>query len=98
MTSAEKSGSDDDPLGKLTDYLDRLGVHLPGWAITIVVALLALGVVASLLKPVKPVVLRLWTMAKWVVRRRVAAESRRQRRRRMFAAHVDNELRRLELQ
>ncbi|MBC6450136.1 NACHT domain-containing protein [Actinokineospora xionganensis] len=95
---AVESASGDSPLKLINDYLAVLGWRLPAAFIAVLAGLLLLGVVLTIIKPLAPLVRQCWIFTTWIARRRVSAERRRQRRRRMFATHVDDQLRHLELQ
>ncbi|WP_258951398.1 NACHT domain-containing protein [Lentzea californiensis] len=64
----------------------------------IFVVLLLGGIVVTAIRAVTPAFYEFWNLVKWVAGRRLSAERRRRRKRQMFALHVDNQLRHLELQ
>jgi NACHT domain len=86
------------PLTDLEGLLTRLGVHPPGWLITVVLVLLIAAVARVVLAPLASVLRYGWTLVRWLAGRRYSTERRRQRRRSKLSTHLDNQLVALELQ
>ncbi|MFE2757849.1 NACHT domain-containing protein [Actinosynnema sp. NPDC059335] len=86
------------PFDDFRKYLEPLGVEAPEWLLKALLAVLALGVVVTAVKTVTPVLHESWNVVRWLVGGRLADERRRRRRRQLFAQHLDDRLRHLELQ
>jgi hypothetical protein len=93
-----RPGESDDVFTDLQEYLAFLGIEPPAWALTAVVALLAVGVLIAAVKSVLPLAHEAWRVVGWVLGRRLGDERRRRRKRQLFAQHLDDQLRHLELQ
>lgn len=91
-------GGKGDPLTDAKKYWDYLTDPNTGWPVKIFVGLLVAGLVVTAGRAVTPFLHELWNFLKWLAGRRLSSERRRRRKRRMFAEHVDNQLRHLELQ
>jgi hypothetical protein len=92
------SGTDANPVAVVTDFAHRIGVHLPGWVLTVVAGLVALAALLSLVRPMVPGLKWLARNIRWLCQRPRGGPARRRRTRRRFAEHLANELRQLALQ
>jgi hypothetical protein len=88
----------DDPFERIKKYLGELNIHPTGWVLTVFIFLILATIFVGLMKPLVPVLRYGWIITKWMAKRRLSAERRNQRKRRMFAKHLNNQLLQLELQ
>src|SRR5690349_19098125 len=95
---AQDPGGKDDQVANIKKYWDYLTDPGTSWPVKIFVGVLAAGLVITMGRAVTPVFHESWNFLKWLAGRRLSTERRRRRKRRMFAEHVDNQLRHLELQ
>ncbi|WP_394617159.1 NACHT domain-containing protein [Lentzea sp. JNUCC 0626] len=95
---AQDPGGKGDLVAEVKRYWDYLTDPNTSWPVKIFVGLLVAGLVVTAGRAVTPFFHEVWNFLKWLAGRRLTSERRRRRKRRMFAEHVDNQLRHLELQ
>jgi hypothetical protein len=94
----DSSAGSTDPVTDITNFAHKIGLHLPGWVLTVCAGLVALAALLTLCRPLLPVFKWVGRNVRWLVQRPRGTAARRRRIRRRFAEHLANELRQLALQ